>query len=79
MDAREPVHRRHFVDRATPAEIFAVEGSGTALDYRVALDVKAPLPGFVLRKVTDTLVSASIPKMFASIEREVRRRQARLT
>ena len=154
MDAREPVQRRHFVDRATPAEIFAVvtdfasyprlfpeltatrvvsqtgdvsrvefraqvvlpvryvldlacdaatpkidwsfvegeivtgsaggwrfavEGSGTALDYRVALDVKAPLPGFVLRKVTDTLVSASIPKMFASIEREVRRRQARLT
>ena len=56
-----------------------MEGSGTALDYRVALDVKAPLPGFVLRKVTDTLVSASIPKMFASIEREVRRRQARLT
>jgi ribosome-associated toxin RatA of RatAB toxin-antitoxin module len=151
MEGREPVHRRHVVDRATPAEIFAVVtdfpayprlfpeltatrvlseagdvkrvefraqvvmpvryvldlacdaatpkidwtfvegeivtgsvggwrfaalGSGTALDYRVALDVKAPLPGFVLRKVTDTLVSASIPKMFASIEREVRRRQS---
>jgi ribosome-associated toxin RatA of RatAB toxin-antitoxin module len=154
MDAREPVQRRHFVDRATPAEIFAVvtdfpsyprlfpelkearlvsetgdvkrvefraqvvmpvryvldlvcdaatpkidwsfvegeivtgstggwrfaaEGSGTAIDYRVALDVRAPLPGFVLRKITDTLVSASIPKMFASIEREVRRRQSLLT
>lgn len=52
------------------------EGDGTALTYRVALDIKAPVPGFVLRKVTDGLVSASIPAMFASIEREVRRRQA---
>jgi hypothetical protein len=37
------------------------------------------VPGFVLRKVTDGLVSASIPAMFASIEREVRSRQARQT
>ncbi len=55
------------------------EGDGTAVTYRVALDIKAPVPGFVLRKVTDGLVSASIPAMFASIEREVRARQGRLT
>jgi len=154
MNTREPVHRRHFVPRATPSEIyaivtdfpsyprlfpelkeirvlsvagdvhrvefraevvlpvryvldlscnaaaptvdwtfvegeivtgsagswrFAVQGDGTALDYRVALDIRAPLPGFVLRKVTDGLVAASIPKMFTSIEREVRRRQGLLT
>jgi ribosome-associated toxin RatA of RatAB toxin-antitoxin module len=54
----------------------APEGDGTAMTYRVALDVKAPVPGFVLRKVTDGLVAASIPAMFASIERELRRRQA---
>jgi hypothetical protein len=42
----------------------------------VALDIRAPLPGFVLRKVTDGLVAASIPNMFTSIEREVRRRAA---
>ena len=53
----------------------ATEG-GTTVDYRAALDVKAPLPGFVLRKVTDGLVAASLPNMFASIEREFRRRQA---
>ncbi|HEY4395688.1 MAG TPA: SRPBCC family protein [Polyangia bacterium] len=55
---------------------FAAEGEGTTMDYRVSLDVKAPVPGFVLRKVTDGLVSASIPSMFSAIEREVRKRQA---
>jgi len=55
---------------------FTSEGDGTALEYTVSLDVRAPLPGFVLRKVTDGLVSASLPNMFGSIEREVRRRQA---
>jgi ribosome-associated toxin RatA of RatAB toxin-antitoxin module len=55
---------------------FTAEGDGTAVDYTVSLDVRAPLPGFVLRKVTDGLVSASLPNMFVSLEREVRRRQA---
>ncbi len=55
---------------------FAAEGDGTTVDYTVSLDVRAPLPGFVLRKVTDGLVSASLPNMFVSLEREVRRRQA---
>jgi ribosome-associated toxin RatA of RatAB toxin-antitoxin module len=58
---------------------FAQEGDGTSMTYRVSLDVKAPVPGFVLRKVTDGLVAASIPAMFASIEREVRRRHPRET
>jgi len=58
---------------------FAPEGDGAAMIYRVSLDVKAPVPGFVLRKVTDGLVAASIPAMFTSIEREVRRRQGLLT
>jgi ribosome-associated toxin RatA of RatAB toxin-antitoxin module len=152
MSAREPVHRTHFVARATPAAIYAIvtdfpayprlfpeikqarvlsttgnvirvefkaeaviavryvldlacdpaaltvdwtfvegeivtnstggwrftaSGDGTSVDYRAALDVKAPLPGFILRRVTDGLVAASLPNMFASIEREVRARQAR--
>lgn len=51
------------------------EGDGTAIDYRVSLEVKAPVPGFVLRKVTDGLVAASLPNMFAAIDREVRKRQ----
>ena len=150
MSAREPVHRRHFIARVTPGEVYAIvtdfagyprlfpeikqtrvvsttgnvvrvefraqvvlavryvldlvcdpaattvdwtfvegeivtdsvggwrfsaEGDGTAIDYRAALEIRAPLPGFVLRKVTDGLVAASLPSMFASIEREVRGRQ----
>jgi ribosome-associated toxin RatA of RatAB toxin-antitoxin module len=150
MSAREPVERRHYIARSTPAEVFAVvtdfaayprlfpeikaarllsltgkvarveftaqvvvsvryvldlvcdadaaavtwtfvegeivadstggwrftaAGDGTTVDYRVAMDIRAPLPGFVLRKVTDGLVSASLPNMFASLEREVRKRQ----
>jgi ribosome-associated toxin RatA of RatAB toxin-antitoxin module len=55
---------------------FTASGDGTTIDYRAALDVKAPLPGFILRRVTDGLVAASLPNMFASIEREVRARQA---
>ena len=54
---------------------FTAEGDGTAIRYRASLDVRAPLPGFVLRKVTDGLLAASLPAMFASIDREVRRRQ----
>ena len=54
---------------------FGAAGGATMLDYAASLDVKAPLPGFVLRKVTDGLVSASLPAMFSSIEREVRARQ----
>ena len=37
-----------------------------SVDYRAALDVKAPLPGFILRRITDGLVAASLPNMFAS-------------
>jgi hypothetical protein len=54
---------------------FTADGPDTFIDYSAAMDVRAPLPGFVLRKVTDGLVAASIPNMFASIEREVRARQ----
>jgi len=56
---------------------FSPDGGGTMVEYAASLDVRAPLPGFVLRKVTDGLVSASLPNMFASIEREVRRRKAK--
>lgn len=54
---------------------FAVEGDGVRVDYLASAKVKAPLPSFILRRITDALVSASLPSMFASVEREVRRRQ----
>src|SRR5262245_27173143 len=50
---------------------FVAEGGGTRVSYNVALEIKAPLPGFIVRKATDALVSASIPGMFKAIELEV--------
>jgi ribosome-associated toxin RatA of RatAB toxin-antitoxin module len=54
---------------------FTAEAGGCRVDYRVALDVRAPLPGAILRKITDGLVSASLPRMFTSIEAEFRLRK----
>jgi ribosome-associated toxin RatA of RatAB toxin-antitoxin module len=56
---------------------FVSDGAGgTTVDYFVSMEVRAPLPGFVLRKVTDALVAAAIPNMFSSITREVAARRA---
>jgi ribosome-associated toxin RatA of RatAB toxin-antitoxin module len=71
------------VTDATGGWRFAPEGpvaaSGVAphtrADYRASVSVKAPLPGFLVRKATDALVAASLPGMFASIDQELRRRQ----
>jgi ribosome-associated toxin RatA of RatAB toxin-antitoxin module len=54
---------------------FTAEGADTRLDYRASIQIRAPLPGFMLRKITDGLVAASLPGMFGAIEREVRKRQ----
>jgi uncharacterized membrane protein len=49
--------------------------TNTKVDYQAALTVNAPLPGFVVKKVTNALVSASLPAMFTSIENEARARK----
>jgi ribosome-associated toxin RatA of RatAB toxin-antitoxin module len=54
---------------------FTPEAGGTRVEYRAAVDIRAPLPGMILRKITDGLVSASLPRMFTSIEDEARRRR----
>jgi coenzyme Q-binding protein COQ10 len=53
---------------------FSAEGDGTRVDYQATLQIEAPLPGFILRKIVDGLVSLSLPAMFASVEREARKR-----
>jgi hypothetical protein len=47
------------------------------MDYSVTMEISAPLPGFLLRKITDGLVALSLPAMFASVEREAKARAAR--
>ena len=56
---------------------FVPEKDGTRMDYKVALQIKAPLPGFVIRRVTDALVSASLPAMFTAIEQEAAARKSK--
>jgi ribosome-associated toxin RatA of RatAB toxin-antitoxin module len=56
---------------------FVPQGDGTRMDYQVALTIKAPLPGFVIKRVTDALVSASLPAMMTSVETEAAARRAR--
>jgi len=53
---------------------FVADAGGTRVDYEVSLRIDAPVPGFLLRKITDGLLTLSLPAMFASIEREVGRR-----
>jgi ribosome-associated toxin RatA of RatAB toxin-antitoxin module len=55
---------------------FSAEGDGARVAYQVAMEIAAPVPGFLLRKITDGLVSLSLPAMFASVEREALRRTA---
>jgi ribosome-associated toxin RatA of RatAB toxin-antitoxin module len=54
---------------------FTAEGGGARVSYRVAMEISAPVPGFLLRKITDGLVTLSLPAMFASVEREARQRE----
>jgi ribosome-associated toxin RatA of RatAB toxin-antitoxin module len=54
---------------------FAAESAGTRVEYQVSLRIEAPVPGFLLRKITDGLLTLSLPAMFASLEREVGRRR----
>jgi hypothetical protein len=68
-----------IVTDSTGSWRFTPEGEGTRVDYRVSMDVRAPVPGIILRKITDGLVSASLPRMFTSLEAEVRRRRAQRT
>lgn len=56
---------------------FFAEGDGTRVEYRVAMDIAAPVPGFLLRKITDGLITLSLPAMFTAVEREARARLPR--
>jgi ribosome-associated toxin RatA of RatAB toxin-antitoxin module len=68
-----------IVTDSTGSWRFTAEGDGTRVEYRAALDIRAPVPGIILRKITDGLVSASLPRMFTSLEAEVRRRRTERT
>src|SRR5688572_1224709 len=49
---------------------FSAVPGGTLVKYRAGIAVKAPLPKFVVNKVSNALVGTSIPNMFRALERE---------
>jgi ribosome-associated toxin RatA of RatAB toxin-antitoxin module len=66
----------HVVKRSEGGWRFTADGDGTQVEYQVALDIEAPVPGFLLRKITDGLLTLSLPAMFAAVEREARARRS---
>ena len=64
-----------LVKNSTGGWRLVAEAGGTWVEYEVALRIEAPVPGFLLRKITDGLLTLSLPAMFGSIEREVERRR----
>ncbi len=64
-----------IITGSTGGWVFREDGGGTEIDYRVSLEVKAPVPALVLRKITDALISASLPAMFSALAREVAHRK----
>jgi ribosome-associated toxin RatA of RatAB toxin-antitoxin module len=51
------------------------EGDGTHVTYRAGMAIKAPLPKFVINKVSNALMGTSIPNMFRAVEREAQARK----
>jgi len=58
---------------------FSKAGDDAKIQYHAGMSVKAPLPKFVLNKVSNLLMGSSIPNMFKALEREAtaRRQYAR--
>jgi ribosome-associated toxin RatA of RatAB toxin-antitoxin module len=55
---------------------FTARGPDTHIKYRAGIAVNAPLPKFVLNKVSDGILRVSIPRLFSSLEREVTARRS---
>jgi ribosome-associated toxin RatA of RatAB toxin-antitoxin module len=56
---------------------FREEAGGTRVDYRGGIDVRAPLPGFIINKISEAILGQSIPNMLKALEREAAARRAR--
>ena len=50
---------------------FSAEQDGTHIRYRAGMAIKAPLPKFVINKISNALMGSSIPNMFRALEHEV--------
>lgn len=54
---------------------FVAEGPGqTRIRYHAGIAIRAPLPKFVINKISNALMGTSIPNMFRALEREAQAR-----
>jgi ribosome-associated toxin RatA of RatAB toxin-antitoxin module len=53
---------------------FVAEGDGAKILYHAGIAIRAPLPKFVINKVSNALMGTSIPNMFRALEREAQAR-----
>jgi ribosome-associated toxin RatA of RatAB toxin-antitoxin module len=49
---------------------FVPEGADTRIRYHAGIAIRAPLPKFVINKISNALMGTSIPNMLRSLERE---------
>ena len=54
---------------------FSESPDGAKIDYEAEIEVNAPLPGFIKRRIQDAVLNKSIVTMFGQLEAEVRRRR----
>lgn len=54
---------------------FFSDGDSTRIKYHAGIAIKAPLPRFVINKVSNALLGTSIPAMFRALDREVAARR----
>ena len=55
---------------------FVAEGNDTRIKYHAGMAIRAPLPKFVINKVSNALMGTSIPNMFRALEREAQARRS---
>ena len=55
---------------------FFADGDSTRIKYHAGMAVKAPLPKFVINKISNALMGTSIPAMFRALDREVAARRS---
>jgi ribosome-associated toxin RatA of RatAB toxin-antitoxin module len=53
---------------------FVAEGPDTHIYYHAGIAIRAPLPKFVINKISNALMGTSIPNMFRAVEREAQAR-----
>lgn len=54
---------------------FSEAPGGARIDYEAEIEVNAPLPGFVKKKIQDAILNKSIGTMFTQLEKEARARR----